>query len=139
MSEYKNQPRKIIVEFLKTRLTDPRSRAENTTTDSDTGTGSSQTINLSPSTGKAYAITSVVDGSTTLKKWEDYSIDLQNQNISGTFTNGNNVTVTYKYGSTSWIYPDKTKESLSSTSYPRINVLLVNSPGDFTGNYQIQL
>lgn len=138
---WKNEPKNVIVEFLRATLTDPRSRAETTETDSSTGTGSAQTISLSPasSSNKAYAISSVTVDAIAIDKWSDYDIDLQNQNVSGTFTVDKAVVVTYKRGSTNWIYPDKANETLSSTSYPRINVLLVNSPGDRVGNYQSEI
>ncbi|MBU2249075.1 MAG: hypothetical protein KKD77_20175 [Gammaproteobacteria bacterium] len=65
-----------------------------------------------------------------MNKWEDYDLDLQNGNVSGTFTSGsNNVVVSYKNGSTNWIYPNLAKETLSSTSYPRINVGIVSDSG----------
>ena len=132
---WSSDPKNIIVEFLRTNLIDPRSRAESTETDTFSGTGASQTLTLTPSSGKAYAITGItVDGS-SINKWQDYTIDLQNQKIYGTFASGtSNIIVTFKKGTSNWIYPSLAKtSSLSSTSYPRINVLLVGSSGTRMG------
>ena len=135
---WKNSEKNVLVEFLRRRLTDPRNRAESTVTDTFSGTGAAQICTLTPAVNnKAYAITDVSVASSSITKWVDYDIDMQNQNISGTFASGtDNVVVTYKTGTTNWIYSDLAKTSLSSSSYPRINISLVSSVGDFTGNYK---
>ena len=57
---WKDEPKNVIVDFLRTRLTDPRSRAETTETDTFSGTGASQTLTLTPSSSySAYCITDV--------------------------------------------------------------------------------
>lgn len=129
-------PKQIIVEFLRHRLTDPRSRAETSQTEEFNGGGTD--FSLTPSSGSVSAITGItVDGS-SVNKWSDYYIDFQNEKIifySATGGGTNNVDITYKRGSTNWIYPDKAKVSLGSTSFPRINVLLVGGSGERLGQY----
>lgn len=83
-------------------------------------------------------ITTVTVGATAQVKWKDYYIDFQNQKVifySNTTAGTNNVDITYKQGTSNWIYPDKAKETLSRTSFPRINVLIVGGTGDRVGQY----
>jgi len=129
-------PKNVLVDFLRNRLTDPRSRAESSTTEEFDG-GSTE-FSLSPPSGSLSAITSVTVGGTTQTKWKDYYIDFQNQKVifySNTAAGTNNVDITYKYGTTNWIYPDKAKTTLSRTSFPRINVLVVSGTGERLGQY----
>lgn len=131
-------PKQIVVEFLKHRLTDPRSRAETSQTEEFNGNGSTTDFSLTPSSGSMSCITAVtVDGS-AVNKWDDYYIDFQNQEVIFYTAPGagtNNVDITYKKGSTNWIYPDKAKTSLGATSFPRLNVLLVGGIGERLGQY----
>jgi len=131
-------PTEILVEFLRTRITDPRGRH---TANSDTfsGDGSTKTFTLTPTSGKRvqYISSVTVDGSTK-DKWQDYYIDLQNQQIifkSAPQSGTNNIIINYYEGSSSWIYPDMPRIDLSSSSYPRISVLIVSSPGERLGRY----
>lgn len=129
-------PKNILVDFLRNRLTDPRSRAENSTTEEFNGGGT--TFSLSPPSGTMSCITSVTVDSVTQTKWRDYYIDFQNQKVifySATGSGTNNVDITYKYGTTNWIYPDKAKKTLSLTSFPRMNVLVVGGSGERVGQY----
>jgi len=127
---WKDDFRNIIVEFLTARLTDPRGRLSNTT-DTFNGTGASQTLTLTPSSGKkAMAIVSVTSNAVTKSKWQDYTIDIQNQTVTGTFDSGTgNVVVTYKEGTTTWIYPGDPRCDLTSTSYPRISIDMADEEG----------
>ena len=138
---WKNCEKNVIVEFLRSKLTDPRSRAESLVTDTFSGTGVAQICTLTPATNNhAYAITDVSVDSSSVSKWVDYNIDMQNQNISGTFASGtDNIVVTYKTGTTNWIYSDLAKTSLKTSSYPRINVSVVGSNGDFLGSYKSEI
>lgn len=129
-------PKNVLVDFLRNRLTDPRSRAESSTTEEFDG--GSTDFSLSPPSGSLSAITSVTVGGTTQTKWRDYYIDFQNQKVifySNTASGTNNVDITYKYGTTNWIYPDKAKQTLSRTAFPRINVLIVSGTGERLGQY----
>ena len=129
-------PKNVLVEFLRRRLTDPRARAE--ATETKEFDGGSTDFSLTPTTGTASAITTITVGATTQTKWKEYYIDFQNQKIifySNTAAGTDNVDITYKYGTTNWIFPDKAKKELSRTSFPRMNVLVIGGVGDRLGQY----
>lgn len=129
-------PKTILVDFLRRRLKDPRSRAE--TSQTEEFNGGSTDFQLAPSAGTVSCITSVTVDSTEQTKWKHYYIDFQNQKVifySNTASGTNNVDITYKRGTTNWIYPDKAKQTLSSTSFPRINILVVGGTGERLGQY----
>lgn len=46
------------------------------------------------------------------------------------------VEVTYVYGTTTWIYPDKPVKTIGATSFPRIRVGIVSNPGRRLGNFE---
>ncbi len=129
-------PKDIIVDFLRANLIDPRARAEASTTEEFDG--GSTDFSLTPPSGSLSAITAVtVDGSAQIK-WLDYYIDFQNEKVifsSNTAGGTDNVDITYKYGTTNWIYPDKPLPSLSLTSFPRISILAVDGTGDRLGQF----
>jgi len=133
------EPKELIVEFLRSRLTDPRSR-NFLKTETFTGDGSTTEYTLSPDSDfNIFYIKSIkVDGS-ELNKWEDYTFDTSFQDKTITFStapsNGSSIEITYGQGTTSWIYPDLAKVELSASQYPRINVLVINSTGTRLGNY----
>ena len=129
-------PKNILVDFLRRRLTDPRSRAE--TSQTEEFDGGSTTFSLTPTAGTMSCITSVTVDTVEQIKWKDYYIDVQNQKVifySNTASGTNNVDITYKRGTSNWIYPDKAKETLSRTSFPRINILVVGGTGERVGQY----
>ena len=129
-------PKNVLVDFLRRRLTDPRSRAENSQTEEFNG--GSTDFSLTPTAGTMSCITSVVVTGVTQTKWKHYYIDFQNQKVifyANTAAGTNNVDITYKRGTTNWIYPDKAKETLARTAFPRINVLVVGGSGERLGQY----
>jgi len=129
-------PKNVLVEFLRRRLTDPRSRAEDTNT--ETFNGGTTAYSLTPTSGTMSCITNVEVDDVAQTKWKDYYIDWQNQKVifySATAGGTDNVEITYKQGTTNWIYPDKAKKTLSKTSFPRINVLVVGGTGERLGQY----
>ena len=129
-------PKNVLVDFLRRRLTDPRARAETSQTEEFNGGGT--TFSLTPSSGTMSCITSVTVDSVAQTKWKHYWIDFQNQKVifySDTASGTNNVDITYKRGTSNWIYPDKAKETLSRTSFPRMNVLVVGGSGERLGQY----
>jgi hypothetical protein len=129
-------PKNILVEFLREKLTDPRARAEATRT--ETFDGGSTEYSLTPTVGTFSCITEVTVNSTDQEKWANYYIDWQNQKVifyAATGAGSGNVSITYKQGTTNWIYPDKAKETLSPTSFPRINILSVGGTGERVGQY----
>lgn len=127
-------PKDIVMEFLRTKLTDPRARAEATNT--ETFDGGSTDYSLTPTVGKMACITAVAVNSVTQNKWTDYYIDIQNQKIvfySTTPAGTGNVSITYKQGTTNWIWPDKAKETLTIASFPRISIMKVSGSGKRIG------
>jgi len=129
-------PKIVIVDFLRNRLTDPRARAEASKTEEFDG--GSTDFALTPTIGAMQSITSVTVDGTAQTKWGDYWIDVQNQKVifySNTASGTKNVDIIYKQGTTSWIYPDKAKETLANTSFPRINILVVGGTGGRLGQY----
>ena len=130
-------PKWILVEFLRSRLTDPRARAEDSNTENFTATSGQTEFVLTPDTSLS-CIVSVTDNGTDMHKWRDYYIDLRNNKIifhSGR-TEGNTISVEYKQGSTNWIYPDKPLKTLSESAFPRIDVLLISGTGIRLGQYE---
>ena len=127
----------ILVDFLRKNLIDPRARAEATDNDSFTATASQTTFTLTPPSGAVSCITSVTVNGTSKVKWQDYWIDFRTQQIKffTGLTIGDAVIVHYKYGASNWIYWDKPRTDLASTSFPRINILVVSGSGQRLGNY----
>ena len=133
-------PEYFIVDFLRNRLTDPRtSRRPTLTSDSFTATASQTDFTLTPTSGTSLQnVSSVTVAGTAQTKWQDYYIDPRGQNIiffTG-LTVGQAVVVNYYEGTSNWIYWDKTSKTLSSTSFPRIDVLTISGPGKRLGNYE---
>lgn len=129
-------PKQIVVEFLRHRMTDPRSRAETAQTEEFNGGGT--TFSLTPTSGSVSCITGITVDAVAVNKWKDYYIGFQNEKIifySATAGGTNNVDISYKRGSTNWIYPDKAKTSLGATSFPRLNILMIGGPGERLGQY----
>lgn len=131
-------PAWIITDFLRNNLVDPRARAEATDTDNFVATAGQTTFNLTPPSGTVSAIQTVTVNAVTQIKWQDYRIDFENEDII--FFNGltlsDAVAVTFKYGTTNWIYPDKPNEDLSETAFPRMNTFLVTGNGARLGNFE---
>ena len=129
-------PKNILVDFLRRRLRDPRARAETSQTEEFNGGGTE--FSLTPSSGTMSCITAVTVDDVAQTKWKDYYIDFQNQKVifySATAGGTDNVDITYKRGTTNWIYPDKAKETLSRTAFPRMNILVVGGSGERVGQY----
>ena len=130
-------PKDIIVEFLRVHMTDPRARAEALKT--NTFDGAVTSFTLAPTTGRtAYCLTSVKVGGVEQKKYTDYYFNEQDQKVifyiapvAGTL----NVAIIFKEGTSNWVYPDKAKESLSTTSFPRISIMKVAGAGKRLGQY----
>jgi len=129
-------PKNIIVDFLRKNLTDPRSRAESSNTEEFDGGGTE--FSLTPPSGKVSGIVEITVDGTDQIKWKDYYIDFQNEKViffSATADGTDNVDITYKHGTSNWIYPDKPLTTLSKTSFPRINILIVDGTGARIGQY----
>lgn len=127
----------IIVDFLRANLSDPRSRAEDTATKNVTATAGQTEITITSASGSVSAITSLTVEGVTKSKWQDYYWDYQNQKVTffDALTEDDAVVINYKYGTSNWIYSDMPNERLSSTSFPRIQIFTVASPGNRLGQY----
>jgi len=135
-------PKFLIVDFLRRRLTDPRDRAETSKTESFTATASQTEFSLTPTTdSKLSTITSITDNTTAVTKWQDYYIDFRSQKVvffTGR-TAGHTISIIYKEGTTNWIYWDKPDETLSKTAFPRIDVIVVSGSGKRLGQYEAEV
>ena len=137
MVEYYIDPEDVISDFLRVNLSDPRSRAETTNTNTFSATAGQTEFTISQSESTVQCITQVTVNSVIKKKWVDYFWDYQNYKITffTALSLNDAVIVTFKYGSTNWIYSDKPKDSLSAISFPRIEIFSTGSPSEKIGNY----
>lgn len=141
MTEYFVTPKDIIKNFLRARLTDPRARSEATSTESFTATAgqTSYTFDSVPS-GTVQVVTSVTIDTVSQKAYSTFYVDYQNQKIYFTaLTVGQEVEITYKYGTNNWIYTDKPFKDLSATAYPRISIMDVSGSGKRLGQYNAEV
>lgn len=130
-----SEPEEMLVEFLRVKLTDPAGRHSSST---QTFSGNDILVNftLSPPAGLLRCIEHVKIAGALQKKYIDYTFDYELNRV--TFmtappTGTNNVEIKYKYGTTSWIFPDKPLTSLTDISYPRISVVLISGRGEAMG------
>lgn len=130
----------IIVDFLRAQISDPRTaRATSSKINNFTATAGQTEFELTPTSGKSLShIISVTVNATSKSKWTDYYIDFRDQKIifyTG-LTLSDAIIVTFGESSSNWIYPDKASEKLSTTAFPRMNVLVIAAPGKRLGNYK---
>jgi len=140
MVEFYIDPEDILSDFLRVYLIDPKARAEATETQTFTPALGATVITLAaPTTGSVSCITGVtIDAvSTNAQKWENYYWDYQNRKITfySAFAGTESVVVTYKYGTTNWIYSDKPDDELANTQFPRISIFNVSNPGRRLGQF----
>src|SRR6056297_1588228 len=104
-------PTWIIVEFLRSKITDPRSSRRPTSNSNTISASAGQTeFSITCSSGKSLShISSIEVDSTAKDKWSDYYIDFKNEKIvffSG-LSSGQEVVINFYEGSTNWIFWDK--------------------------------
>lgn len=123
-------PRWILVEFLRNRLTDPRARAEAANSNTFTATASQTDFDIVESSGGVSCITSVTVDSIAQTKWRDYyplykgkSVKVQKIVFFTALSGGEAVVINYKSGSSFWIFGDKPQEKLNATKFPRVDIL----------------
>ena len=136
MTEQYLDPEDIISDFLRVNLTDPRERAEASGTNNFTATASQTEFTITPTSGSVSCVTAVTVEAVSKSKWQDYYWDYQNSKIiffTG-LTVDDAVVVTFKYGTSNWIYSDRPDDALSSLKFPRISVFTVSNPGIRLGN-----
>ena len=138
------KPEDIIAEFLRAKITDPRSRY---TADSDTFSATSgQTLfTLTPTTATnlVRTITSVTVAAGSQKKWQEYTIDLKAPAITllTGATTGQEVIVSYSTSASGseWIYPGMPIGTMAASKFPRISVQIINMTSDRAGPYSAPL
>lgn len=131
-------PKHIISDFLRTFLIDPRERAETAESDNFTAESGQTEFTLTPTSGTASCVTSLTVNAASKSKWEDYYYDERNQKViffSG-LTALDAVVINYKSGSTNWIFPGKSNTKLSTSAFPRMNILVIAAPGKRLGNHK---
>ena len=117
----------IIVELWRANIPDPQGR-HSSNSESFSATGGQTVFTPTPTAGTPTISLQAVDTvkvNTVLKaKWADYLIDLQTGSIifRTALSGGETVDIDYQEGSTSWIYPDKPREDLAVSSFPRISL-----------------
>lgn len=131
-------PEDILVEFLRAKVTDPRSRytAE---TDSFTATAGQTNFTLTPTTAsnQVRCVKTVTKNAVALKKWQDYSVDLAGKKIvldvGATVSDAIVVTYSASASGGDWIYPDFPIATLGISKFPRVSVFVVNMTSDRQG------
>jgi hypothetical protein len=135
MTEYIN-PKYILVDFLRTKLTDPRARMTSHT-ETFTATAGQTVFTLSAPSNTVSAVTAIAVDTFSKYKWRDYYPRMRLHQIVffTAMTGGETVSVTYNYGS-EWIYSDKPLTKISANQFPRIGVDILSAPGIRLGQYE---
>lgn len=135
---YIQEPEEIIMNFVRSRVSEltrsTPSLSNRQTTDSESFNGDNSTTEFTLTESSAVvAINTITIGGTEVYPYTDFNIDLDNKTIkfrTAPATGTNNVVVSYEKGST-WVYPDKPRDTLQKNSCPRIGILKVAESGTF--------
>jgi len=137
MTTFEIDPEDIVSDFLRVHLVDPQARAEASDSETFAATAGQTEFSLTPPAGSVSCITSITVEGATVKKWLDYFWDYQNSKI--TFYTGltlaDEVIVTYKYGTTNWIFSDRPDEQLKVAGFPRVSIFNVSGSARRLGQY----
>jgi len=138
MTEYILDNVDCVVDFLRTHLVDPRARAEASHTNNLTATAGQTVFTVTPSVGTVSCITAITVNAASKSKWQDYYWDYQNSKITffTALSLNDAVVITFKQGTSNWIYGDKPENKLSNDSFPRIACFLVSGSGARLGQYE---
>jgi len=135
-----SEPDEILKHFLAsevaevTRTSPSFSNRQSNDSESFDGTGLKKAFVLTTSKNVVCINNAVVD-SVTMKPYLDYQIDLDNKTVTFTTApsnNTSNVVIDYDEGS-HWVFPDKPRDDLSMSSYPRIGVTTISESGGPNG------
>jgi hypothetical protein len=141
MVEYYIDVEDVLSDYLRTNMTDPKARAEATSSNTFAATALQTVFSITPPSGSVSCVTSVTVNGTDKTKWTDYYWDYQTQQI--TFYDGitldQEVIINFKYGSTNWIYSDRPDDSLGADSFPRISLFTVGGSGNKIGGYKADI
>jgi len=135
------EPEDIIVNFLRANLSELTRLDEDGNTISNRQTLRTETFdgdNLETEfvmTNNTTCFKTVSVGGSELVPYKDYQIDINNKKV--TFTNApatgtDNIEVIY-YSGNNWIYPDKPRDNIGKTTYPRIGIVTLTQPNPFKG------
>lgn len=123
------KPEQYVYHFLRSQLTDlerdglPQRLSSLTQTFSGDGSKTSFVVN-----GTVDSFVTVKVNTVLMTPYLHYNIDIVNKKvvfITAPASGTDNVEIVYKSG-TGWIYPDKPRDDLVESSYPRISVLKIN-------------
>lgn len=133
-------PKWVLVEFLRSKLLDPRASRRpvfRELTITTVGSQSEFDLTFTPNHGLSYVESVTLDG-TPVVKWEDYYIDFRNSRIVFfvPVALGVEVVIGFYEGTTSWIYWDTLNEKLSPEQFPRITVLVAAGSGVRLGFFE---
>ena len=138
------RPDELVAENLRARLTDPRARYTSET-DNFVATAGQTIFTLTPATvtNLVRAIKTVTVDSVIMKKWQDYTIDLKNKQVTllTGATLSDAVVITY-YASAKgeeWIYPGMPIASMGKTKFPRISIQIINKTGTRAGSHSASM
>lgn len=128
------EPDEILMHFLRSKLDDvvTSDHSSRTSNDSDTfaGDGAETDFTL---TNNPVCITSVTVDGTEVYPFTHFNIDLDNKQVKFLTAPADSavIVVNYKKG-TNWIYADKSRDTLSRSSYPRIEIMMLPVTGERT-------
>ena len=133
-------PKWVVVDFLRNRLTDPRSSRVYDSLELDFVAVLGQTeFSLSFSSGKglSHVVKVEVDG-VEKKKWMFYYINFRDNKVVffDAMSGGEEVKITLYESSSNWIFWDTLDGKLSPEQFPRITVLIAAGSGVRLGNYE---
>lgn len=129
-------PKHIVADFLRRRITDPRGRMSSTSS-TFTATAGQTTFTLTAPSNTVSCVTNVTVNSVGKTKWVDYYWLMRNRQVVffNGLTVGDTVVITFNYGS-EWIYTDKPEGKVALATYPRMSVSILSAPGIRLGQYE---
>ena len=132
-------PKWVICDFLRSKITDPRNTRIYSHKELDFIADSGQTeFSLSFSSGKGLShIKRVLVDGVEKKKWMFYYVNFRDNKIVffEEFSGGEEVKIELYESSTNWIFWDTLEGKLKPEQFPRITVLIAAGSGDRLGNY----
>jgi len=137
MVNYYTDPEDLVCDFLRVHLTDPRARSEASDSTTTAATAGQTSFTVTPTSGSVSCITAVTQNGTALTKWKDYAWDYQNSKIylATGASLADSIVITFKYGSSNWIYADRPDIGLVKLGYPRIEIFSPSGSGVRLGQY----
>ena len=133
-------PKWVIVDFLRSKITDPRNTRIYSLKELDFIADSGQTeFSLSFSSGKGLShIKRVLVDGVEKKKWMFYLIDFRKNKIVffDAMSGGEEVKIELYESSTNWVYWDIFDENISEDQFPRVTITIAAGTGIRLGNFE---